>query len=50
MKDEKERLAKLIAAHKDDDKQPEQEESIDYVEEYKRQTGKDLISGEYNIQ
>ena len=50
MKDEKERLAKLIAEHKDADEQSKQEDCIDYAEEFRRQTGKDLISREYIIQ
>ena len=46
-KEEKERLLKLIAEHmeeKDDDP------GIDYAEEYKKQTGKDLATGEIVVQ
>ncbi len=46
-KEEKERLLKLIAEHmeeKDDDP------GIDYAEEYKKQTGKDFVTGEIVVQ
>jgi len=42
-KEEKERLQKLIAEHMTE---KEQEPSIDYAEEYKKQTGKDFVTGE----
>ena len=46
---EKELLAKLIAEHmkpREEDDDPE----IDYASEYKKQTGKDLETGEYVTQ
>ena len=42
----KERILKLIA---EDDRWKDHDEitGIDYAEEYKRQTGKDLVTGKY---
>lgn len=51
-KEEKERLAKLIAEHTDPRKTDIQDDDpgVDYAEEYKKQSGKDLVSGEYVTQ
>ncbi len=46
-KEEKERLLKLIAEHMED---KDEDPGIDYAEEYKKQTGKDLVTGEIVIQ
>lgn len=47
--EEKERILKLI---KEDPRWQETDEitGIDYVEEYRKQTGKDFVTGEYVIQ
>lgn len=48
MSEEKERILKLIT---DWDKSDEQEDpGVDYAAEYKKQTGKDLETGEYVTQ
>ena len=48
MSEEKERILKLII---DWDKADEQEDpSVDYAAEYKKQTGRDLETGEYVTQ
>ena len=45
--EEKERLMKLISEHMTEkDENP----GVDYAEEYKMQTGKDLATGEYVTQ
>jgi hypothetical protein len=46
-KEEKERLEKLISEHTDPRKTEIQDDGpgVDYAEEYKRQTGKDLADG-----
>jgi hypothetical protein len=51
-KEEKERLKKLIAEHRDLRKTEIQDEDpgVDYAEEYKKQTGKDLATGKYITQ
>ena len=49
MSDEKERILKLIT--KDDNWNGQEEDpGIDYAVEYKKQTGKDLETGEYVTQ
>ncbi len=47
MDEEKERLMKLISEHITEENETP---GIDYAEEYKKQTGKDLATGEYAIQ
>ena len=42
-KEEKERLQKLTAEHMEE---KDEDPGIDYAEEYKKQTGKDFITGE----
>ena len=51
-KEEKERLEKLIAEHTDPRKTDIQDDDpgVDYAEEYKKQTGRDLATGEYKVQ
>lgn len=46
-KEEKERLEKLIAEHTDPRKTEIQDEDpgVDYAEEYRKQTGKELADG-----
>ena len=46
-KEEKERLKKLISEHTDPRKTEIQDDGpgVDYAEEYKKQTGKDLADG-----
>ena len=46
-KEEKERLEKLIAEHTDPRRTEIQEDDpgVDYAEEYRKQTGKDLADG-----
>ena len=50
--EEKERLEKLIAEHTDPRKTQIQDEDpgVDYASEYRKQTGKDLTTGEYVTQ
>lgn len=51
MSDEKECIQKLVIEEERWNKQGEVEDSgVDYAAEYKRQTGKDLITGEYVTQ
>lgn len=51
MSDEKERIQKLAIDEERWNKKDEAEDSgVDYAAEYKRQTGKDLITGEYVTQ
>lgn len=54
MNREKERLRKLIEQQKaQTEKDPEKEDpdpGVDYAEEYRKQTGKDLISDEFTLQ
>lgn len=54
MSKEKERLRKLIEQQKERiEKEPEKEEmdpGVDYAEEYKKQTGRDLAFGEFVLQ
>ena len=51
-REEQERLRKLIAGHEEGPGEQETEEGtgINYAEEYKKQTGKDLITGDYTVQ
>ena len=51
-KEEKERLEKLIAEHADLRKTEtlNDDPGVDYAEEYKKQTGRDLATGEYKVQ
>ena len=51
-KEEKERLEKLIAEHTDPRKTEirDDDPGVDYAEEYKKQTGRDLATGEYVMQ
>ncbi len=51
-KEEKERLEKLIAEHTDSRKTGilDEDPGVDYTKEYKKQTGKDLSTGEYKVQ
>lgn len=51
-KEEKERLKKLIAEHTDSGKTEIRDDNpgVDYAEEYKKQTGRDLATGEYKVQ
>ena len=46
-REEKERLEKLISEHRDPRKTEIQDDGpgVDYAEEYKKQTGKDLADG-----
>ena len=47
MSEEKERLMKLISEHMTEE---DEDPGVDYAEEYKKQTGKGLATGEYVIQ
>ena len=49
MSEEKERILKLITEGEHWNKQ-EEDTSVDYATEYKKQTGKDLETGEYVTQ
>ena len=51
-REEQERLRKLIADHEEDPGEQKTEEGtgIDYAEEYKKQTGKDLVTDDYTVQ
>lgn len=46
-KEEKERLEKLITEHMEE---KDEDPGVDYAEEYKKQTGKDLVTGEIVVQ
>lgn len=51
MSDEKEHFLKLVIDEEHWNKQDDIEDSgVDYAAEYKRQTGKDLATGEYVTQ
>ena len=51
-KEEKERLEKLVAEHTDPRKTEirDDDPGVDYAEEYKKQTRKDLTTGKYVTQ
>ena len=48
MSEEKERILKLIKDNQGD--KQDDDANVDYAEEYKKQTGKDLETGEYVTQ
>ena len=51
MSEEKERILKLITEEERWNKQEESEDpGVDYAAEYKKQTGKDLATGEFVTQ
>lgn len=47
---EKERILRLAAGLLREPDQEEEEGGIDYAGEYRKQTGKDFVSGEYVVQ
>ena len=51
MDEEMEKLLKMIAARLEEQPAEESEDpGVDYAGEYRKQTGKDLASGEYTVQ
>ena len=50
MSEEKERILKLITEEMFQNEEDEEDLGVDYVAEYKKQTGKDLETGEYGTQ
>ena len=50
MNDEKERILKIITEMNLLSEQESEDPGIDYAAEYKKQTGKDLATGEYVTQ